>query len=57
MTLGPNQIAWCRKNIASFDLAWRQLKAADDHKTKVYKEMGVEPGAVNQPTTSEAGKA
>ncbi len=57
MSLSPNQVAWCRKNIPAFDLAWRSVKAADDHKAKVYAQMGVEPGAVSKAQEPEAGKA
>lgn len=38
-TLTPNQIAWCRKHIASFDFAWRQIKAADEHTAKVREKL------------------
>lgn len=52
--LKANQIAWCRKNIPAFDLAWRSVKAADEHKQRVYAKMDVEPGSVGVPSERTA---
>ena len=45
-TLGSNQIAWLRKNIPSFDLAWRSTQKAAAEAKRTYEQMGVEPGKV-----------
>lgn len=45
--LGPNQLAWLKKNIPAFDIAWRAVQASQAHTAKVYEKMGVEPGQVN----------
>lgn len=55
VTLGPNQIKWCRAHIPAFDLAWRSVQAADAHKAKTYERMGVEPGSVGAPSDLPAG--
>lgn len=39
MSLTPNQIAWCRKNISAFDGAWKSAKAADEHAAKVRERL------------------
>lgn len=49
--LGPNQIAWLKKNIPAFDIAWRAVQASQQHTAKVYKDMGVEKGSVGDGTT------
>lgn len=49
-TLGPNQLAWCRKHIRAFDIAWRSVQKAEAHKAKVYEQAGVEPGSVGVPS-------
>lgn len=46
--LGPKQIEWCRKELRTFDVAWRAVEAAKLEAAKTYKKLGVEPGAVNQ---------
>jgi phosphodiesterase/alkaline phosphatase D-like protein len=40
--LGPNQLKWLRENVPSFDRAWRCVQAADAHKAKVAKALGVQ---------------
>ncbi len=52
-TLGPNQIAWCRKNIRAFDPAWRDVQKAEAHAAKVYDKMGVSPGQVTAGAAAE----
>lgn len=44
--LGPNQLVWLKKNIPSFDIAWRAVQASQAHTAKVYAQMGVSPGDV-----------
>ncbi len=53
-TLGPNQIAWLKRNIPAFDIAWRSVQAAEAHRAKVYERMGVEPGSVGVPSEAAA---
>lgn len=52
-TLTDRQLAWCRRNIKAFDIAWRAAKAADDHKAKVYEKMDVVPGTVGVPSEQQ----
>ena len=40
--LGENQIRWLRANIPSFDRAYKSVQAADAHKAKVAKALGVQ---------------
>ncbi len=49
--LGPNQLAWLKKHIPAFDIAWRAVQASQLHAAKVYKDMGVEKGSIGDGTT------
>lgn len=55
-TLGPNQLAWLKKNIPAFDIAWRAVQASQAHAAKTYEKMGVEPGTVGTPSAGEKGE-
>lgn len=49
-TLTDRQIAWCRKNIRAFDIAWRDAQKAEAHKVKTYDALNVQPGTVGVPS-------
>ena len=48
--LTDRQIDWGRKNIRSFSEAWQAAQKADEHRLKVYEQLGVEPGTVPRKT-------
>ena len=40
--LGPNQIAWLRANLRSFDGAWKAVQASDAHAARVRSSLNME---------------
>lgn len=40
--LGPNQLAWCKKEIRYFAEAVNAVKKADAHAEKVKRQLGIE---------------
>lgn len=51
--LGPNQLAWLKKHIPAFDIAWRAVQASQAHASKVYAQMGVEKGSIGDGTATQ----
>lgn len=39
--LGPNQIKWLREKIKPFNLAWKQVRAADRHSEEMFRQLGL----------------